>query len=217
MTIVSPDTPTTLFLNRTTYMPFMVGAARAAFKNLLTGKAIGIGPEGQHYSIKDVMEKTVLTFADQPLLRSAHQAWIVPTIVTIDPKRFFHHGRGGNDDRMPSVREVYDAFKGICGYCHKKVKWNEVNRNEAASREHLWSLSLGGPKAARWNLLLLHAKCNSFLGNRPVKTDVDGEPLGPGMQPAARHFCLPRGMKPRPEWLKVAPWLAEPEVTLDLS
>src|SRR4051812_34352071 len=123
MHIVDPDATTTLFLNRVNYMPFMVGAARAAFKDLLNGKAIGIGPEGMHYSIKDVMEGNVLTFADQPLLRSAHRAWVIPTIVTIDPKRFFHHGRNKGEDRMPSVREVYDAFKGECQYCKKKVKW----------------------------------------------------------------------------------------------
>lgn len=216
MNIVSPDATTTLFVNRTTYMPFMVGAARAAFKNLVTGKAIGIGPEGQHYTIKDVMEGNVLTFADQPLLRSAHRAWVVPTVITIDPKRFFHHGKSTNSERMPSVREVFDAFKGVCGYCHKKVRWNDVNRNEAASREHVWAISLDGPKAARWNLLLMHARCNSFLGNRPVKTDIDGNPLGEGMKPTGRHFQLPRGLKARPEWLKMAPWLEEP-VTLDLT
>ncbi len=196
-------------------MPFMVGAARAAFHKLMTGKAVGIGPEGLHYTIKDVMEKTVLTFADQPLLRSVDRAWVVPTIVTVDPKGFFHHGRG-NGDKMPSVREVYDYFKGKCQHCHRKIRWNEVSRTEAASREHIWAVSLDGPKTARWNLLLMHAKCNSFLGNRSVKTDVNGDPLGPGMKPAARHFRLPRGMKPRPEWLKIAPWLEE-TVELDLT
>ena len=214
--IVTPDAITTLVFSRQTYLPFMICKARIAFKNLLNGKAIAIGPEGMHYGFKEVLEGNVLTFHDQPLMRSAHRAWPVPTMVTIDPHRFFAHQRGKQDNKMPSVRAVYDHFQGECQYCGKKVRWNEVNRNEAASREHIVAIKNGGPNT-RNNLLLMHARCNAFLGHREDKTDIHGNPLPPGMKPAPVHFMLPRGMKPRAEWLRMAPWLAEQPAELDLS
>lgn len=212
--IVSPDSVTTLFFNRQTYLPFMVGTARAAFKNLVNGKAIGIGPEGIHYSFKDVLEENILTFPDQPLLRSAHRAWVIPTMITIDPHRFFSHGKRG-DNKMPSVRTVYEHFKGFCQYCGLKIRWNDINRSESASREHLWATSLGGP-STRENLLLTHARCNALLGNRADKRDINGNPLPPGMKPSPAHYTLPRGVKARPEWLRICPWLEKP-VELDLT
>ncbi len=216
MDIVAPDTITTLLFNRQTYLPFMVVAARAAFKNMLNGRGVGIGPEGAHYGFKEILEGNVLTFADQPLLRSAHRAWPIPTMITIDPNKFFSHRRGKLDNNMPSVRTVFDYFKGECQYCGKKVRWNEVNRNEAASREHIVAVKHCGP-STRNNLLLMHAKCNAFLGHRENKTDINGVPLKEGMKPSPSHFMLPHGMKPRKEWLRMAPWLAEPVATLDLT
>ncbi len=215
MDIVQPDTITTLLLNRQTYLPFMVVTARAAFKNMLNGRGVGIGPEGMHFGFGEILNGNVLTFSDQPLLRSAHRAWPIPTMITVDPNKFFSHRRARQDNNMPSVRTTYDYFKGICGYCGGKVRWNDVNRSLAASREHIIAVSLGGPNT-RNNMLLMHAKCNAFLGNRQNKTDINGDPLPDGMKPAPAHYTLPRGVKPRKEWLKMAPWLEEP-VVLDLT
>lgn len=208
MNIVSPDSTITLVLNRQTYLPFMVCTARRTFQQILNGKAVGIGPEGCHYGFNDILDGNVLTFSDQPLLRSAHRAWPIPTMITVDPKRCFAHQRGKSDNKMPSVRAVFDYFDGVCQHCGKKVRWNDVNRSEAASREHIIPVSLGGPNV-RGNLLLMHARCNAFLGNRTNKTDIHGNPLPPGMRPSPSHYVLPSNVKARQEWLRIAPWLAE--------
>lgn len=186
--------------------------------HILKGKAVGL----------DQFDAPTITFdkiangksvdpdnPDQPAIRSAHQTWALPSVIVAN-RRMFFHGRRKGEDGLPPVREVYDYFDGICQYCWKKVKWKDVSRTKTASREHIVAKANGGPDS-RNNILLMHADCNAGLGTAMPKRDINGKIITEGMKPKPQHFQLPAGITARPEWLRVAPWIADDVKELELS
>lgn len=216
---VNPFARTTLFLGMD-WMPYTVGTARATFMHLLKGKAVGLDENNSpviHFEQLRSGRSKMESVVDQPSIRSAHQEWHLPTVIVANRRMFFNSKKKGPDG-FPPVREVYDYFDGICQYCYKHVKWREVIRSQQASRDHIIPRRGGhhGPDS-RANAILMHAQCNSNLGSNYPKKDINGDPITEGMRPKPVHFMISSEIKVRPEWLRVAPWLDEKPVELDLT
>lgn len=213
--IVQPNTPCVLFLGLD-HLPYLVGTARGAFYALLKDTGIGWDQWGNRITFEMMRTGKVDAMEDQPALRSAHHCWLLPTVVVSRRKAFYNGNRKG-EDGLPSIRTVYEYFKGVCQQCHRKVNWRDANKNEAASREHIFSVAVHGRIDCRSNILLMHSRCNSQLGHEMPKRDIDGKILTEGMKPKANHFCLPTGVQARDEWVRIAPWLENRVPTLDLT
>lgn len=198
MQAVKTSEPTTLALD-SCYMPFAVITAKAAFYSMLKGRGKGIDANGAHYSWDDMLKKNVAVYPDQPCLRSAHEIWPIPTIFVAN-NRFFYGGkkkkRDDNFDGLPPLEDVYDFYDGICCFCHEKIKGLKD-----ASRDHHLPRSKGGGGGYK-NIVLMHRKCNSNLGNQWPKMDKFGEDIEPEMKIYPSHFVLPKRVKMRPEWAR---------------
>ncbi len=199
MKIVQPYTPTTLLLD-VAYMPFGVATAKGAFYGVLKGTGKGLDAYGAPYDWDRMVKKNITVLPDQPCMRSAPSVltgedtvWPIPTVFVAN-HRFFFKPRKNKEDNLPSVREVFEFYKGVCCFCGEKIK-----HIKDASREHVHSRALGGENGVK-NIALAHKLCNSLAGHAMPKLDKDGNEIVPKMRMFASHFILPAGMEIRDEW-----------------
>lgn len=200
MKVVKPEDKTTLLLDMY-HMPFGIATARAAFYHMLKGKGKGIDADGYHFDWDDMVDKTISVFPDQPCLRSAHQIWPIPTTFIANHRFFYSRKKkcekvDQNVDGLPPLSEVYDFYDGICCFCYEKIK-----HLRDASRDHHLPRSKGGGGGYK-NIVLMHKKCNSDLGDQFPKKDAYGHEIEPQMKIYPSHFMLPKGMEMRKEWRK---------------
>jgi 5-methylcytosine-specific restriction endonuclease McrA len=200
MKIVQPNEVTTLLLDPA-YMPFGVATARGAFYAILGGKGSGIDADGTPYKWDQYVSRNISVLPDQPVMRSgfnpaySSNVWVIPTVVVVNSKFFFKRRRETNS--LPSLKEVYDFYKGVCCFCHSKVKFSE------SSREHVHSRALGGSNHSD-NIALSCKRCNSLAGHAMPKLDIHGNEVQAKMRIRPAHYLLPSSIEPRKEW---APFL----------
>jgi len=164
MEIVNPNDRTTLLLSFT-YEPMTVITARAAIHHQITRKGKGIDSHGILFEFGQ--EST--PYPNNPVLRSAHDVHIVPTVMICSAKFIPIHR---NPDRYLTIREIYNLYKGVCQYCLKKISLNE------ATRDHHYPKSLGGTNHD-FNLVLACKKCNCIKDSLYPYRNVRGELVKP--------------------------------------
>jgi 5-methylcytosine-specific restriction endonuclease McrA len=195
--IVQPHTPTTLLLDNS-YMPFGVATAKGAFYGMLKGRGVGLDAFGIPFDWDKLLMRDLSILPDQPCMRSAPKGgnetiWPIPTVF-IANHRFFYRPRKKNEDTLPSVREVYDFYHGMCCFCGEHIR-----HIKDASREHVHSKSLGGSHGIK-NIVLAHKLCNSLAGHTMPKLDKDGNEIVPKMKVYPSHFIMPSNIRIRDEW-----------------
>lgn len=197
MKIVQPNDVTTLLLDPT-YMPFATATARAAFYIILRSSGSGIDADGNPYKWDQYIEKNISILPDQPIMRSGFNSvyndnvWIIPTVITVNSKFFFRRKKAPSNS-LPPLKEVYDFYKGMCCFCHTKIRITD------ASREHIHSKSLGGSNHED-NIALSCRECNCRAGNVMPKLDINGEEVVAKMRVRPSHYILPDTIQPREEW-----------------
>jgi uncharacterized phage-associated protein len=202
MQIVQPNEVTTLLLDPA-YMPFGTATARGAFYAILGGKGSGIDANGSPYKWDQYVSKNISIWQNQPVMRSGFNAayssniWVIPTIVVVNSKFFFKRKKKEDSNVLPSLREVYDFYKGICSFCHSRVSFSE------ASREHI-SPQCVYKNNHYTNITLACRSCNSRAGHQMPKLDIHGNEIHGKMRVKPSHFQLPSSVKAREEW---APYL----------
>jgi hypothetical protein len=198
MNVVEPNQITTLLLDPS-YMPFGVATARAAFYSLLKHKGVGITPSGQTFNWDQYIDGNYVVPEDNPVMRSGFNAayssntWNIPTIFLVNDKFFFKRKKKMECTSLPSVREVWEYYDGICCFCHEKVKFKD------ASREHIHSVALGGSDHED-NIALAHTWCNAKAGHAMPKKDIFGNEIEAEIKIKPAHFMLSRSVRRRPEW-----------------
>lgn len=198
MQIVQPNEPTTLLLD-STYMPFAIATAKGAFRAVLRGTGKGLDAYGAPFDWAKLQKRNLAVHPDQPCMRSAPQmghevVWPIPTIVVTNNRFFYHSRKKRQDNALPSVREVYDFYDGVCCFCGEKIR-----HIKDASREHVHSRALGGDHGIQ-NIVLAHKLCNSLAGHAMPKLDVNGKEIVPKLRILPNHFVLPSQAKMRTEW-----------------
>lgn len=200
MIIVQPHTPTTLLLDAA-YMPFGIATAKGAFRALIRGAAKGLDAHEAPFNWAQLLDRNIAIRPDQPCMRSSPQngtevAWPIPTVIVTNSRFFYNSKKRKNRDGLPSVREVYDFYDGICCFCGEKIK-----NIKDASREHVHSKAYGGSDDVQ-NITLAHKMCNSLAGAEMPKLDIHGNEIVPKMRMFATRFMVPSHMTIRPEWRK---------------
>lgn len=183
-------------------MPFGTASARAAFYSLLKDKGSGIDANGNPFKWDQYVSRNISVLPDQPVMRSgfnpayADNVWPIPTVFVVN-SRFFFKKRKNNEKGLPSLREVYDEYRGICAFCWSKIKFCD------ASREHIHSKAFGGSNGEE-NIALACKSCNSNAGSAMPKRDVHGNEIVGRVKIRPSHFVLNPNVTARPEW---APYL----------
>jgi|TARA_R110000824_G_scaffold6899_1_gene31648 hypothetical protein len=87
MKVVESYEKTTLLLNRA-WVPIGAITARAAFVHLFKGSIAALDKNSQAFHTLDTWESLAGFYNDQPVIRSAHDVWHIPTIVVVTSKFF---------------------------------------------------------------------------------------------------------------------------------
>jgi 5-methylcytosine-specific restriction endonuclease McrA len=191
MNIVSPSTRTTLLLNRTYQFDGFL-SARAAIRHLITGKVLAIDANGNTFEF-DKFHTEAQYFENSPVLRSVHDDWTVPTIV-VSQRSFGYRKRQpiSSDNKFASVRRIYNHYKGICQYCHEKIRLDQ------ASRDHVIPRAIGGTNHDI-NLVLSCIPCNNLKDKYYPYFDKNGKEVK--AKPIASFLPNTDGIvHHRPEW-----------------
>lgn len=204
MKIVSPESRTSLLINRL-YQPFAFCTARAAIRHLMSDKVKGVDASGNVVSWMgadlNLTQNTlrwynneVSLFDDQPCLRSApnmvtgeEHKWAIPTILVCNHTFGLHRRKGEN----VSLRSIYNAYKGVCQYCHEKIPYS------SATKDHVFPKSQGGSNDD-FNLVLACWMCNNKKDSQYPYFDKDGKPVKP--KKLQRPCIIPEGLDMREEW-----------------
>lgn len=220
MNIVTPETKTTLLLNK--YMEaFGYCTARAAFRHLINGSVSGIDANESistwdgsdpNYDPKELDDlgrprpkpspnpinwgaQNIQTFPDQPVLRSAPRegedtCWFIPTVVRCN--RTF--GFRAKNNRELTLHELYKLCRKRCQYC-----WDIISFSEATV-DHIYPRSRGGSNE-KSNRTLACRRCNNKKDSQFPYFDKNGKvPKAPRMLPSGMY--LPPDELIRPEWRK---------------
>jgi len=192
MKAVRPSEKVCLLLDET-FMPFRVITARSAFYHLFKRHGNGITVEKQFFTWDDILNKTVLISDAQPVMRSASDVWVIPTVFKLN-NHFFTKLRKLKAKKKISLRDLYDHYHGICQYCGNKKRYGQF------SRDHVYPKSKGGSDEG-FNLILSCIRCNGEKGDQFPYRNHKGEIVKPkgfynvGTQ---ESFFLTR--EPREEW-----------------
>lgn len=188
MEIVDPSTRVCLVLEPS-YMPRQVCTARSAFYHLMKSHGHGLTITGEHMDWNLITTNNLVVSPDQPVMRSAHNVWPIPTIFVAN-QAFFYKKR--KEKKSVSLMDLYKAYKGICQIClqHKQLK--------EFSRDHIFPQSKGGTDDAE-NLILACKQCNSHKSDIYPYYNVRGEMLKP-KKFFNNGFFMPEVHDIRPEW-----------------
>lgn len=167
MAVVTPETKTTLLVNRN-YQAFAFCTAKAAMRHFASGRAKGLDAESNTHDISTWITSYVQHHKNQPALRSAFQTWAVPTILVCNHTFGIHRKTGEN----VSLRSIFNAYKGICQYCYTKVSISN------ATKDHVFPKSKGGTNHD-FNIVLACRDCNSAKDNNYPYYDINGKEVKP--------------------------------------
>lgn len=204
MNIVSPDSVTTLVVNKH-QMPIAWCTARAAIRHLMSGRVRGVDATGYDYSwdgttinidqpanVLNWEARNLQYFEDQPALRSGSSAgsvveWAIPTIV-VCTQYFGYRPRGSE---KVNLRKLYRHYKGICQLCLKPGPMSEM------TIDHVFPRSLGGTNHD-FNLVLAHRSCNHAKGAQTPFLNAKGEEVK--ARPMLRNGVMMPDIPMREEW-----------------
>lgn len=188
MNVVDPSDKICLLLDKTN-MPFRIVTARAAFYHLHKGHGQGVTTQGQVFVWDHILEDKVLISDDQPVMRSAHNVWAIPTIFIIN-SYFFKRMDKLKGRRKVSLRDLYYHYHGVCQYCGNKKHISQF------SRDHFFPKSKGGSDDD-FNLILSCKRCNSEKSDQFPYLNHEGKVVKPKGFYHSGFFLT---HQPRKEW-----------------
>lgn len=197
MQIVTPHTRTTLALD-STWMAFGVITSKAAIYHLIKGHGRFLDANLVPHDPATLHASHHTWFDDQPVLRSAHQVWPIPTVLVCG-HRFWYRGAKRGADGLPALRDVWTFYKKTCQFCLKPIKLADASRDHVLPRS--LSRSVGAtPDDSFGNIVLSCKLCNSQAGSSHPKYNVLGEEIKPKPRAHRVHFQLPEDIPMRKEW-----------------
>lgn len=188
MQVVKPSERVCLLLDET-FIPFRVITARAAFYHLLKKHGQGVTVQKQFFTWDELMSNQVQISDAQPVMRSANNVWIVPTVFRLS-SHFFRPLKRLKNKKKVALKDLYHHYQGKCQYCGKRKHISQF------SRDHYFPKSKGGSDDD-FNLILSCKRCNNEKGDQFPYKDHEGNLVKPkGFYHTG--FFLTR--EPREEW-----------------
>lgn len=208
MNVVSPETRTTLLLNES-YLPINVTTAHAALRQVITGRTKPIDRFGvvhgfaecgnirrhgwfqfkdDYFTDEQLKNNTSIYFDNQPVLRSAHESWPIPSIA-ITTSKFFRKSRTKNE----SLHTLAKRYGYICQICERKFSIREL------TREHVIPRSKNGSNESS-NYLPTCRACNEKKADIYPYYDVNGKLLEKKIKHHAHMPLTSSSREHRPEW-----------------
>lgn len=167
MIVVTPETKTTLLLNRY-YQAFAFCTARAAIRHFAAGRVKAIDAENNTHDFESWCGKYVQYHPDQPALRSANQTWAIPTVIICSHSFGVHRRTCENS----SMKSIYNIYRGVCQYCLEKIPVSK------ATKDHIYPKSRGGSNHD-FNIVLACRECNGEKDNHYPYFDINGKEVKP--------------------------------------
>ena len=186
MNIVDVNERTTLLLSYV-YQPLSIITARAAIHHHIAKRIKGVDKDFNTFEFMGNCNP----YPNNPVIRSAHEVHIVPTIAICTSK--FIVKRKRKFDRFLSVREIYRLYRGVCQYCLRKIDIKE------ATRDHHYPKSKGGSNHD-FNLVLSCKKCNSIKDSLFPYKNINGEDVVPKVLTGHHHIMMIDDHEIREEW-----------------
>lgn len=180
---VDPNDRTTLMLDFA-WLPMHVITARAAFHHLIRDRVNCIDLNNGVFPSEAWLEGTPKIPKDNPAMRSANQAWPIPTVVVITEK-FFRKMK-----KNASLKDYAKYHKNTCQICYNKFPLKDL------TIEHCYPKSKGGINCTS-NYTLSCKKCNSKKGSHFPYYDINGNEVKPSNIPT---FFIPNEKDIRDEW-----------------
>jgi 5-methylcytosine-specific restriction endonuclease McrA len=173
---------TTLLLNQNWFPAYPI-TAREAYTGFRRGAYLGLDrnqtpfrkDEWFNYAQetdKGKREKlTPVAFhPDQPILRSVHHIWPIPTVVAIVPDVYYKYARMSVKHGKVNKWLMCKREKFRCKCCGKTFPYDQLTIDHVIPRD------LGGPdEPDNWTVMC--APCNNRKGNRLNVKDFKGDPI----------------------------------------
>lgn len=171
MNIVSSEHKTTLLLNNA-WQPINTISARAAFTHLLKGNVTALDKNGATFNSLSAWNSLAEYHSDQPAIRSAKQAWPIPTIIVVTSK-FFRRPK----KLKLSVVDLAKIHNHTCQYCLQKFPLSQL------TIDHVFPKSKGGQDVHENRVLACHS-CNTKKSSITPWYDINGKIPKPPEIPA---------------------------------
>jgi len=178
---------TTLLLD-SAWLPINIITARACFHHFYRDRVVALdGNKVQHtFKSWNNVNSGVKYGDNNPILNSAHNAWLLPTIVIVMDK-FFRKPRS----REYSFNEMCKFYKNTCQICL------EVKSKKELSIEHIVPKYHGGHNFTS-NLSITCKRCNSRRGHVIPCLNKDGVEVKGTVLP--NNFIFIEESEMREEW-----------------
>lgn len=154
------------------------------FKDVLNGKNTGTDKEP---IVTPYNEDDGIYYADQPVLRSGHDVWPIPT-VALTTTRFFKHKPNGK----VTIQKLAKHYKNICQICNNHFPTSEL------TIEHVVPRAKDG-QTDESNCIPTCRSCNSQKADTFPYFDVDGVDLEKKVK-TLPTFLVAAGTERRKEW-----------------
>ena len=196
MKLVSPETQTSLSLNKYHQTGGRIFTARAAIRHLITGRVKGVAADGYVYDWTGEVSWSngnVPLHEDQPYIRSApdsmgnEKRWYIPTVVVCSEHFGYHSHKGEN----VSLKKVFAVYKGICQFCLESIPYAQ------ATKDHLFPKSLGGTNHD-FNIVLSCRRCNNKKDSQYPYFNAEGKEVKSRYMNSG--ILIPDEKDMRPEW-----------------
>jgi hypothetical protein len=154
------------------------------FKDALLGKNSGTEKEP---IVQPYAENDGIYFEDQPVLRSGHEIWPIPT-VALTTTRFFKHKANGK----VTIQKLAKHYGNICQICGEHFPTSQL------TIEHVMPQAKDGPTSEN-NCLPTCRACNSQKADQYPYFDKDGVNLDDKIK-TLPTFMIAEGTERRKEW-----------------
>lgn len=183
MQAVTANTKTTLLLNNA-WQPITVVTARSAFSHLHKKRISALDKNSGVFHSLESWNSLAEYYEDQPMLKSAHAQWAIPTVIVVT-SRFFRRPK----KKKLSLAELAKLCDYTCQYCFDKFPLKEL------SIDHIKPKSKGGGNELQ-NVCLSCIKCNHEKGSSTPWFDKNGDIPNPPSIPS----LIMNTSHIRPEW-----------------
>jgi 5-methylcytosine-specific restriction endonuclease McrA len=193
---VKPEAKVTLALNAY-FQAIGFLTAREALRLLITENAKAIDANGNHVKWgltkgHDLSwsKRNAGLHDDQPCMRTAKDAWAVPTILVMTNYAQFPKKK---QNRTASLRQIYSIYKGVCQFCLKDIPYSK------ATKDHVIPRSMGGVNND-YNLVLACKPCNNKKGSHYPFYNIRGDEVTSKILSDLDFLAIGDRIKIRPEW-----------------
>jgi hypothetical protein len=186
---VDPYDKTTLLLD-TGHFPLNTFTARAAFHQFMSGRVRALNQDGAYLTFLQWTQPEIhgIVYPDnQPVLRSAHDVWAVPT-VCVATRQFYYRPKV---DQKLTLKRLLNHYHNTCQYCYRKLPDHMFNR------DHIFPRSKGGTNHSA-NIILSCMACNTRKADSTKALDIYGRQVQ--ALPIFDLFYIPDERIRRPEW-----------------